>query len=974
MKLTLGSCVTRALVAALLMASNLGAQQSGTVTGQVTDARSGQPISAIQLFISELSIGALAQQNGRYVLLNVPVGTHMVTAQRIGFGTLTREVTVRAGDATVVDFQLSEEALGLDEIVVTGTAGQTRRREIGNSVTTLDLSQNVGALTASRTMEDLLQGTVAGVSVEFGSGLIGDGGRIKMRGVTSIEQSNQPLIYIDGVRVRGDSYPQNGPLGQQNYLGGGYSVPSPLEDINPNDIDRIEIIKGPAATTLYGTEAATGVIQIFTKRGTAGPPVVQVSIDTGIALRNTFGSLETYRGTPVTDFDELKSVSGGDIRYAYMDPWMRNGLQQRYHASIRGSADPITYYVSGTFEDDEGLFVTENQKTYNFQANVGFQLASAWSLDVSTKYSQRNLSNLGCGDNLYGLCGNAAYFGIATQPKEDLDYLVHDADFKQKIDRTTLGGTLRFQPGTDFTSRVTVGYDRAVIEGLLGIDFGHPWQPDGMRSLSMAIQDFITIDQISTYALNASDDFAIDFSAGFQILTERETRLQGYTRGYTSPGDVTVGGGGTITSLERREKVITGGYLGQAVFKYLDRYFVTVGFRRDGNSAFGQDFGWQTYPKVSASYVLSDEEFWPSSLGSIRLRGAWGQAGRAPGAFDATRTWNPIAYDGRTALDVGVPGNPELGPERSSEIELGFEGAALDERLSVNFTWYRKITDDALFEVEQAPSLTGGWPGRLENVGKFRNQGIELDVRVTPIRGRYTWEFGAQVATVKSEALELGGATEIEVTSRGKTIALGRPVPFYKGTIILNPNEVGPPQVVEDGFFGPTQPTLTVAPHMSLSLPLLPGGRSISLSARAEIRSGGWGFSEAIAWAVALGNTTVGSCFEAQRFIDAGQPDQLTGIEHVLCENGQYHDHLAGTFPTDFIKLREVAISAPVDFLIPGISSATLTVAGRNLFSDIRGFPYLDPEQQYSGGNLNFGPNMKPSAPKLITTSLRLSF
>ena len=227
--------------------------------------------------------------------------------------------------------------------------------------------------------------------------------------------------------------------------------------------------------------------------------------------------------------------------------------------------------------------------------------------------------------------------------------------------------------------------------------------------------------------------------------------------------------------------------------------------------------------------------------GPLGCGGRGGQAGRAPGAFDATRTWNPIAYDGSTALDVGRPGNPDLGPERSSEIELGFEGSALDERLSVNFTWYRKVTDDALFEVDQAPSLTGGWPGRLENVGKFINKGIELDATVTPIRGRYTWEFGAQVATVNSEVLDLGEATEIEVTSRGKTIALGRPVPFYKGNIILNPNEVGPPQVVEDVFLGPTQPTLTVAPHMSLSLPLLPGGRSVSLSARAEIRERGLG-------------------------------------------------------------------------------------------------------------------------------------
>src|SRR5690606_30143513 len=168
-----------------------------------------------------------------------------------------------AGQTAVTDFVLDEQALGLDEIVVTGTAGAARRREVGNTIAQINVSDVVAP---PPNIDQLLQGRAPGLMVNQGNGSIGSGGQIRLRGAVSVSQSNQPIIYVDGVRVRSDPYARN--ISPTEGAGrGGNVTASPLNDINPNDIERIEILKGSAASTLYGTEASAGVIQIFTRRG-----------------------------------------------------------------------------------------------------------------------------------------------------------------------------------------------------------------------------------------------------------------------------------------------------------------------------------------------------------------------------------------------------------------------------------------------------------------------------------------------------------------------------------------------------------------------------------------------------------------------------------------------------------------------------------------------------------------------------------
>jgi TonB-dependent SusC/RagA subfamily outer membrane receptor len=239
----------------LLVAPGLAAQ-TGTIAGRVIDSGNNLPIPAAQVFIADLDLGVLSQQNGTYLLPNVPVGPRTVTVQRIGYRQITQTVTVAAGQTVVADFRIAEDAIALDEIIITGTPGGTQRRAIGNSVASVDVTDVVQDVSISG-VQDLLTGRTPGVQFTRLSGNVGQGSPVRIRGIGSFTDANtNPLVYIDGVRVNNDV--NAGPT-----VGGGDGV-SVLDDINPEDIESIEIIKGPAAASLYGTEASAGVIQIIT--------------------------------------------------------------------------------------------------------------------------------------------------------------------------------------------------------------------------------------------------------------------------------------------------------------------------------------------------------------------------------------------------------------------------------------------------------------------------------------------------------------------------------------------------------------------------------------------------------------------------------------------------------------------------------------------------------------------------------------
>ena len=942
-----------AAVAALVaLAPPERAEAQGQVVGQVVDQATLRPLGEVQVYIPGTGLGALTRADGRFLILNVPVGTHSITAERIGLRSSTLQVTVVNGQSVTIEFQLEAEALGLDELVVTGTAGAARRREVGTAVAQVNLANSPEPVVS---VDQALAARAPGMTSLRSSGMAGSGSQIRLRGNVSIAMSNQPLIYIDGVRLRSDGYALNHAVGQHTAFGP-KDVMGPLNDINPNDIDRIEIVKGPAATALYGTEAAGGVIQIFTKRGSAGAANWTAQIDQGVNWVQKFGP--------------------PSAPYMRLDPWLRNGYQQRYSLSVRGGAGTVNYYISGSLEDNEGILPNDYENKYLLRGNVGFQPLSGLDLQWNTAITRQEIENSPSGSSPYSISHNgykrspadgrhATYVGTADEAviSRLLDY-----EINTNVNRVVTGLTATYTPMPRFTNRFTFGMDRIESDMRNVRPFGYVNDPQGSVSDISWTAEQLTADYVGTYDFRLSDALRTSLSWGGQSVVNREINLGASGRVLPGPGEHTVSSGATYVASETRQRVVNAGLFGQTLFDLNDRYFLTLALRIDGNSAFGDDFGLQPYPRATFSWVTSDESFWPDTWGELKLRVAWGHAGRAPGAFDAVRTWSPIPWGGVTSFNPLNVGNPELGPERTVELETGFDGSFFGERLRATFTYYDQKTEDALIPVPLVPSLGFGG-SQLRNVGTLSNKGIELDVNGTLLQNRtLSWDLGMTVYTNKSRAVDLGGSSGFDV-SGGGWIQEGYPVPSVRFDRVLNPDELAEPIVETDYIYGANQPTLTLTPSTTFTFT-----NGIVVTARGEYQGGHYIWDRQSSSSAQRGQVTP-LCDTAYPMIQNGQRAQTTAWDRYLC-TGEYSADIV--YPNDFFRLRELTLQAPVPFQVPGASSATLTVAAQNFWTwKNEDFLAMDPEM---AGNEGMASGLArsiwehPPPPASFRVSLRINF
>lgn len=943
-------------VASVLVATPIAAQ-TGTVTGAITDASNGAGIQSVQVYLVDTGLGTLSNASGRFLILNVPAGSYTLRAERLGYATQDIQVSVSAGGTVAQDFLLEGEALGLDELVVTGTAGAARRREIGNTIASVSVA-DIDEPTAN--VDALLQGRVAGMTVFNASGNAGSGARIRLRGNVSVAQSNQPLIYVDGVRIRSTSFDKNVP--PTGYPGrSGNDVASPLNSINPADIDRIEVIKGAAATTLYGTEAAAGVIQIFTKRGHTGAPQWVASIEQGVSQMNPFGIDNSIR-------DDV-SAAGGTPEYMFIDPWLRSAWQQRYSLSVSGGGDALQYFVSGSMEDDEGVLPNDAEQKATIRGNFTFSPAENLQLQWNTSFMNDAFTNTAAGNNAHGLTLNvfrrtANYFG--NEEKSNLDKLLGQT-ISTQIDQLITGGTATYTPFANFTNRLNIGYDLAQQNNRNLRPFGFVRAPDGILSDGRSEFETLTFDYVGTLSFGLGESVNSSLSFGGQSITEEIQRTTAYAEDFPGPGDPTVSTGGTRLGFEQRQRVVNAGFFVQNVLDLSNKYFLTAGFRVDGNSAFGSDFGLQFYPKVSASWVVSDEDFW-GDKGQLKLRAAWGQSGRAPGAFDAVQTYQGVGWGNSPAFYPGVLGNPDLGPERTAELEFGFDGSFFADRVQVDFTYYDQKTTDALFAVRQAASIGFG-SSQLENVGEIGNKGMELTLNTVVFEGdAWAWDLGGSYSSNNST---VGLPEDVpEFSTGGGWIIDGQPAPVMYGECVTNPDAIAEPIIQDDCVIGPNSPTDIFALNSSLTLP---GG--LRLSARGEYQ-GGHFVRAGVAHNAVRRSVVWAGCNEVYNIAGAAplrstSPGRanLTALQRAKCDPGLSDpDHW--TEKADFFKIRDITLQAPLpESLVPGASGATLTISGRNMFRWTNSeWTHFDPEMGGNNDNNPISRNGASSGAFLVTS------
>jgi TonB-dependent SusC/RagA subfamily outer membrane receptor len=869
-----------------------------------------------QVSITALELGVLTDNRGQYLLLNVPVGTHSVSTQYIGFGTETEEVVITAGESVVVDFELRTRVIDVEGIVVTGTAGGAQRREVGNSINQI----NAAAIEAAPVADvmDILQGRSAGTMVFDAAGQAGVGSMIRLRGNNSPDRNNAPLIYVDGIRIYGDAY--NAPQEANNA---GHSI----LDIDPADIERVEIIKGAAASTLYGTQASGGVIQIFTKRGASGAPQWTAAIDQGFNNMPWIGPDKDINPTGLGMFDCTEFPG-----CPKSGQWIQNGHVQNYRLSVRGGSDVLTYYLSGTLGREEGVVSPQHSDDYSLRANFGFSPRQDLQVRFNTSYAKRGTRWYPDGDNFDGHTLNVFRFDADYTPDHD-DSVILEKIVWSHTDHFTTGLNLSYTQTPNLTHRLNVGMDFAEIDNTATDPWGYVMTPLGYRENEFERNTTWTVDYVGSWDYQLTGDLESKLSFGGQLFDEARWELEGDGYDFSGPGDKVVDSGARTTATENRRTLAQGGFFVQEMLGFWDRLYITGGVRVDGHSSFGEDFGWEWYPKVSGAYNISDHSFWPTWWEEMKLRAALGVSGRAPGAFDALRTWEPVAGDdAQPGVTPDNIGDRKLGPERTREIEVGFEGNMLDARVALDFTYYWQKTTETLIGVEQVPSE--GIPGtQLKNVGQVDNWGMEAMVDVNFIRRpNVDWTMGFRLATHENEVIDLGGPEQIS-----NSIVVGYPLPRRRDEIITNPHEVGVEPEYERGYIGPQYPTWSWGINTNLVL-----WRGVTLDAVGEFFGGHW-----MTGGVAYGNSYRGvwpGCEDEYAEYEANGIQNLTALQLARCIRA-YRQSGAWTTKGDFFKLRSASINfqIPERFLVGGIRSASFRLSGRNIFK-ITDSHWLDPE------------------------------
>jgi TonB-dependent starch-binding outer membrane protein SusC len=918
---------------------------SEVLRGRVINRRTNLPLGGAQVFLPGTSLGAITDEQGRFALFPGPNSGRSIESRLIGYAEVSRSLLPEDGGR--IEIHMVERPFEFDAIVVTGSAGTTRRREVGYSISAIEADQVADPVVST---DQILQSRAVGVTVTPTGAAMGGGAQIRLRGNVSPWLSNQPLIYIDGVRQSSDSYTSQLIEGGPTHLQG--PPASPLNDINPRDIARIEVIKGAAATTLYGSEAASGVIQIFTKRGREGTPAYTYQMDNFLTRVRPFGSEKRP--------------------FLNMEPLLRTGHTQVHSLSVSGGTPRVGYFASGLLQDGRGVLRGSEEFRGSVRANLTFDLSDRMQLVWNNAYSRNETSGPQTGGTLYGLEFNAFRAPnnlIGSDDPDDLRALL-EARVTQFNQRVGVGLTATFAQSASLTHRLTVGMDRMKTDLRQLAPYGYVLAADGFVGTKLWQSGTQTLDYELDFLPSRLRKAGVALSMGMQLRDRTERSQDAFGYGFSGPGDREVSQTQEARFHGEEFQTVTGGIYAQAAAGFRERYFFTLGVRLDGSSAFGANLGLQPYPKLSGSWVVSEESFWDPDWGQLRFRGAFGYAGRAPSAFDASRAWRSHEVASGRAFLPHTVGNPDLAPERTRELDLGVESSFLQDRLGIAFTYYRQATTGALFPVQQTPSR--GFPGtQLGNIGSLTNRGVELELRASVIERRdLEWHVGLNVATNQSRILDLGGDEHFD-------FVVGMPAPVVRGTRVLNPGEFAAPIFEVNALHGPNQPTRTIGVSSSVAL-----FKGVTLSARAE-HQGGHYIRDGASSGMASRGAGAAACddnaykivpFDA--FPDHPNLSGLTALERARCYGQRGGaDFRIWIYPADFLKLRDVTLLVPLDFAVGGTRTATFIASlGNILLWTHPDFPSFDPESAMDMNALDRHINTLTPAPARLSLSLRLGF
>lgn len=802
----------------------------GTVAGTVKDSL-GQPIIAATLLVEGTQLGAISDAEGKYKIAGVHGGPQTITARRIGYQPLSKSVVVHDGTNDVVDFVLAASTTSLKALVVTGTTGAVERITQAAVVASVDAADAQSVVPVSDPVQ-LLAGTVAGASVSSTGGQTGDAMHMFIRGPSSVFLNNEPLVFVDGVRVNSTPRALLGLGGQQG---------DPLENLNPDDIASIEIVKGPAASTLYGADASAGVINILTKRGGVGKFAQTITID---------GSQSDVGYTPYTNYARCSAsavlstsssalcqgLSSGSV--IKDSPLLRTGAFRigdggKIDYSVRGGGSDFGYFVSSSVSNEQGVEVPNGLHGYTARGNFYWTATPKLTFNLGMNLADNDnfLSNgdQGTAISIGGFGGNpltvfrtstgALDGGWYQSPGTELDRYNSLLQEYHTL-RSTPDLEMNFKPWSWFNNRLRLGADVSQV-------LANSYSPiDAALTGTSAVGSATNIEQASNvYTLDyngtihsdlgAAKTISSDLTFGAQYIETDLNTIGGLGQSFIT-NDANLAGLAASTAVTSQSVTTqkSFGMLLQEDLGFSKKYFTQIGVRIDKNSSFGASAPSFVLPKIGVSYVMSEEPFWKrldNVIPTFRLRAAWGSTGRSPPPGASLQTYSAAAYVVGAAVDPGVtlnnPGNTNLKAELGQEFEGGFDATFFHERASLEVTFFDKTSNNLLLQ-DPLPPSDGYASNPYVNVGEVNNRGWEVSLRATPVTTRQvTWDMVLSGSTLKNEVITLGNIAPFTNQTR---VAPGYPLGSLFTNAFLSTNTANNTNIVTDTatYQGNSNPSL----------------------------------------------------------------------------------------------------------------------------------------------------------------------
>ncbi|OGX82373.1 SusC/RagA family TonB-linked outer membrane protein [Hymenobacter glacialis] len=768
--------------------------QDKSVSGRVTDGTNGSGVPGVTVLAKGTKVGTATNSDGQFTL-SVPAATTTLQFSSIGYKTTERDITSTA----TVDVALAVEVRSLDEVVVTGLGTSVARSNSANNVASISAAELVGN-TRPATVDAAMYGKLSGAVITQNSGAPGGGLSVQLRGPSSISNSTEPLYIIDGVYANNSSYDSGRGASAFTAAGGSRQdgATNRMSDINPDDIETIEVLKGSSAAAIYGTRANNGVIIITTKRGKTGRTQVGFRQDVGVTtilrrlgqedwtadkIRN-FGRLRGT-GTVAGEIARLNAAQAAGQIYDYEDEIFGNtGFLSNTNLNVSGGSEKVRYYISGSNADEGSIVKNLGFRRSSVRANINSDISKNLEIGTQTNYTnasnQRGFTNNANNDasvsyalpylpsyaNLFpvnGVYPDNEYAG--ENPLAIRDRAVNDEKTNRFIQTGTLNYYLLRKELTTLRLNVQGGVDYTLTEQEL-------YLPDDLQSqranANPGASRFSKNRQLNT---NLNTILVLNHQVGKVGLTSQAgfVRLSQNFDGSFTQGEGLIPGTrnpalAKIQTLGQAFTRVTDiGYFAQQEANFDDKVIAALGIRADKSTLNSDENKMYFFPKASLALNIAKFDFWTiDKVSQFKVRAAYGETGGAAGFGDYFSRLLSVSVDNRLGLrNSTLIGYDKVAPERATELEAGVDLGFLNNRITLEATVYRKNVKDLILTRPLAPS-TGAASVTGFPIGDMVNKGIELGLAVTAIdRPNFRYNNRTQFWLNRTEVTKLDVATQI---------------------------------------------------------------------------------------------------------------------------------------------------------------------------------------------------------------------